>query len=117
MGGLKNKVYNSLPTVIKDLLISTDGWLVGSAVGNIKEDKDNTDYDVIVPNGESLMIAMRLFRANYIQLNSWGGFKITVGNIKIDLWVEELSHFIHTASRFTYAYSVKGSKLIGTCED
>jgi hypothetical protein len=87
MGGLK-EVYSKIPKKVRSLLIVTNGWLVGSAVDSIFENKEVNNYDIIVPDGESLMLAMQLYGNNPIVLNSWGGFRLVVDGVHVDIWVE-----------------------------
>jgi hypothetical protein len=68
------------------------------------------DFDIIVPSREKFqeMIHMQtnLFQYN---INSYGGIKLSLDGNSVDIWCEELSHFIRNANKVTFAYNYKGN--------
>jgi hypothetical protein len=75
------------------------GWIVGSAA-----DPNNTqprDYDVVVPhsrwNAAAFLIPLDA------KVNTFGGWKVTVNDIQIDVWPGELSWIMdRPATKFVW---------------
>lgn len=110
----KSKVYTDLDKQIKGILLITEGWLVGNAVNHIINNEEVNDYDIIVPSRELFQKYVLLASSSYpLTINNYGGVKILIDNdIKIDIWCEELSHFIGSSNRLTYLYNHKRNILL-----
>lgn len=108
------RVYESLPNLIKSILLTSEGWLVGSGPENMIYGGHTRDYDILVPSRELYQITCAQLRTYdpKVSLNTFGGLKFKLNNLEIDLWPEELGHFIMTAIKCKYAYNLKRSKLI-----
>lgn len=111
MSVAKNKLYTSLPNDVKDILISSKGWLVGNSIQNLLDDAVPKDYDIIVLADEYIT-ASPFITKYFDSFNTYGGFKLKVGNYTVDLWMESLEHFILSANKFTYAYNIRKNILI-----
>lgn len=107
----QQRIYRILPDPIKDLLLLSEGWLVGSSIIRLLEDISPTDYDIIVP-AEKWPAVFSYIRDKEPTFNSFGGVKIQIGDIIIDVWVESLDHFLHNVNIFTYAYNFKKNTLL-----
>lgn len=110
----KGKVYKELDRQIKSILLSTNGWLVGSSIEQICNGEEVRDYDIIVPSRDLFRkIVVNLVANHQCIFNSYGGVKCEIdAGVELDIWCEELSHFIHTANKMTYAYNHERCKLL-----
>jgi hypothetical protein len=113
---IKKKIYKELPIYIKSILLNNSGYLVGSAISRMIKGEIIKDYDIIIPDREMYMAAVRsltsISRAEH-QINTFGGMKFYVGEaVVIDIWCEELDHFITNATKQDYIYNMKRSLLI-----
>lgn len=111
---MKNRIYNELPSVIKNILLITEGWLVGNSALDILKDKEPKDYDIIVPSREMYSKMVTLLASQYdYDVNSYGGLKFNLDefDIKLDIWCEELDHFILNAKDISYLYNFKRNYL------
>lgn len=87
-------IYNALPTIIKKILILSNGWLVGSTINNIIENKSNKDYDILITDVDKFHeILLFLDQNNDIELNTFGGIKYKIGELYIDIWTSTLDKF------------------------
>ena len=111
---MKKQLYNNLNYVVKGVLINTKGWLVGRAPKDIIEGFNPSDYDIIVPNRSLFNSVVRLLASQYdFKLNNYGGFKFILDEkMSVDIWCEELSHFLLTANEVTYAFNMKRNQLL-----
>ncbi len=105
------EIYNNLPQKIKTLLLISEGWLVGSAPEKLLNSEIPKDYDIIVPSRELFQLTCCLFKNEKIDINTFGGIKIQINDLLIDIWCEELGHFIMTSTGCNYAFNLKRSKL------
>lgn len=104
------QVYGLLPAQIKTVLLLSEGWLVGSSVEKLLNGQDVKDYDVLVPSRELFQLTTaHLDNLNFIDfsLNTFGGLKVDLGTLSLDIWPEELGHFLQNCSAFNYVYSLK----------
>lgn len=106
------KICTHLPETIKNILLISEGWLVGSAVKHIIYGEVPKDYDILIPSRELYQIVCTTLRDYEYKINTFGGLKFKINGLEVDIWVEELGHFITTASAFDYAYNLRRSKLI-----
>lgn len=110
------KIYNSLPDYVKTILINGNGILIGGSIRNILEDQPVKDYDIIIPNREDFLNVIRtlqLDNAEDMYFNTFGGVKLIRqhSSYDIDVWCEELSHFLSTSSKTDYIYILKRELL------
>lgn len=94
------------PTVTS-ILLRTNGWLVGNAINDIIHDKKVSDYDIIVPNRELFQHLIKDISTKEFSINNYGGVKIDVDGLLIDIWCEELSDFLGNANKISYLYNHK----------
>lgn len=106
------KLYKNLPIEIKRILLISEGWLVGSAPEKLLNDEVPRDYDIVVPSAELFQLTCTLFAEYEVKINTFGGLKIKMGEIEVDVWVEELGHFIISALKCGYIYNLKSAKLL-----
>lgn len=107
------KVYINLPEEIKNILLLSEGWLVGGSLRDILINEIHPkDYDILVPSRELFQLTCSTLRNYPVKFNTFGGLKVQLPCGELDIWVEELDHFIITANVFEYAYNLKRSKLI-----
>ena len=110
-----NRLYRKLPEIIQSALLVSEGWLVGSSIGQILEEKKVNDFDIIVPNPNLYIITCKWLQtlSTDSRVNSFGGMKFELpGNIDIDIWPEELDHFLKNANKLEYFYSMKKNILL-----
>ena len=70
------------------------------------EDKKPKDFDIIIPDRSRYNAIVRSLTTDYkYKINNYGGIKVDTGTFTLDIWSEELDHFLLTANRFTYAYN------------
>lgn len=99
------EVYSALPKAIKSVLIQTNGWLVGGALENISVGRSIKDYDIVVTDNHTYHNFLSTFDS--IKLNTFGGAKIEIDGYQIDIWCEDLDHFLHTCIGSKYIYSLR----------
>lgn len=114
---IKLKLYKELPLTIKNLLLNSSGFLVGGAIDKLVLGEEPKDYDIIIPDRESFMSAVRFLHTSMVlEPNTFGGMKFTSldkdQSLVIDIWCEELSHFMVTATKMNFIYNMKRSLLI-----
>jgi len=110
----KKNFYRKLPELIKSILITSEGWLVGTSISQILESKNVTDYDIIVPDRELFQIVTKQLSVDFdCEINSYGGLKfIGEDGTVVDIWCEELGHFLMTANSIKYIYNHKRQIII-----
>ena len=116
MGNIK-ALYRCLPVHIKTLLIISNGWLVGGAIPNLLTSGISklNDFDIIVPDGGDFQNGLLYLHPHIknLTVNTYGGLKITLDDdTLIDIWVEELSHFISVAKNCEYVFNLKSQTLL-----
>lgn len=107
-------IYTKIPKKIKTLLINGEGWLVGGSCNSILNGNIPKDYDIIIPDRE-LYHRLLIFLGNEeytMTLNTFGGCKVTIDDIEVDLWCEELSHFLLNANKVNYIFNLKKVMLL-----
>lgn len=108
----KEKLYQYLPVSIKDLLLASDGWLVGGSIQNLLDDTQVKDYDIIIPE-DKLTLIFSTIRGNFQEFNTFGGYKLNLPTGEsVDIWVSSLDSFIKVSTKFSYAYNLRNSILI-----
>lgn len=107
-------LHRRLPLIIKSVLLSSEGWLVGSSVRKLIAKEYPKDYDIIVPSRELFeSTCIQLYAGKFqLEINSRGGLKFTNDSVQIDIWCEELDHFLKNCTSFDYAYCFKNQILI-----
>lgn len=112
----KVQLYNQLPQVIKSLLIASEGWLVGSSIVTTILGKESPkDYDIIVSSRELFQIGCKILALLEfsVSVNTFGGIKFKKDNISIDIWCEELSHYLRNRNTSKGpVYNLKSQILI-----
>lgn len=107
----QGRFYRELPKQIIDILAISQGWLVGSSISNILEGKTPKDYDIIIKDVNHIA-TYSYIRQFPIEFNSFGGFRVKIDDLSIDVWIEELDHFLLVANGFTYAYNFRKNLMI-----
>jgi hypothetical protein len=111
---MKRVIYNGLPQNIKTILLISEGWIVGKACENLIDMMPPKDYDIIVPSRELFQIVCKHLSAyGKPEINSFGGLKFDMMGYDVDIWCEELDHYLRNASYLGYAYNFKKSIMIG----
>ncbi len=105
------EICHELPKPIFNVLLATEGWLVGSAVSSMINDENPRDYDIIVPANKWRLVNAVL-NGTPFKLNSFGGLKYTTNTWELDIWPEELDHFLKTCLKFEYALNISNYILL-----
>ncbi len=108
----KEVIYSNIPVEIKDILVTTEGWLVGASASNLAQGTIPADYDIIVPSREKFQNAMLHLHGFDYGFNTYGGLKFQVDDMVVDIWCEELSHFLLNANRVGFVYNLKRNILL-----
>lgn len=104
-----------MPIEIKDILLISNGWLVGNACIDLLEDRIPKDFDIIVPNRELFHTTskmMALMSEEDSEFNIYGGLKFTINGISIDIWCQELDYFLLNCKKLNYIFNMKKSILM-----
>lgn len=111
---MKNKLYKNLNVRVKNILLLSEGWLVGNSITNIINDDKVNDYDIVVPDRALYHNILFLAHTNNFSyhVNSYGGMKLVSDTLTIDIWCEELSHFMLTAKELKFIYNYKRNILL-----
>lgn len=113
-----NRIYRKLPELIQSTLLISEGWLVGSSIAQLLENKEVKDYDILVPSREKYQIVCKMLSdiSNINMVNSFGGMKFEIGPlddiINIDIWPEELDHFLKNGNKLQYFYNMKKNIML-----
>lgn len=109
-----NRLYKELPEIIQAILLTSEGWLVGSSINQILNKEVVKDYDIIVPSRELFMIVCKFVSSitDKVKINSFGGIKIQILDTEIDIWCEEFDHFLKTANKLDYFFNMKRNILL-----
>jgi len=104
------KIYRKFPKIVNDLLHHSNGWLVGSAINEILEERVPRDWDIIVTDIEmwgNVNSCLTMINDLQIKVNTYGGMKIRqLGtDVEIDLWLETLEHYLHSTAKYKYIYN------------
>ena len=120
----RKKVYAHLPTIVKTILLMSEGYLVGGALRDIHSGEvEPKDYDIIVPFDRWEFLVNSLKHTNKtFTLNTFGGFKyvlpLTVRgldtHICVDVWPAEIGTFLQSHGRSEFLYSLKHNLLLTT---
>lgn len=110
----KKAIYDNLPDIIKAILLQSYGWLVGGAPDALISGIKVNDYDIVVENRQLYQEVIKTLSVSGFQLeiNSFGGCKFTSDQVEIDIWCEELGHFIQTSTQEGHIYNFRRSKLL-----
>lgn len=110
----KTTIYNNLPQLIKAVLLNSYGWLVGSSPSLLMNGNNPKDYDIIVENREHYQDVIKFLSVSGMKtnINSFGGLKFTNEEIEIDIWCEELGHYLLNGRQVGYIYCLRGDKLL-----
>lgn len=99
---MENEIYKNMPVIIRQLLIITEGWLVGSSVENLQHGLHQGDFDVIVEDRELFMRGVQYLTAHRWKVisNTYGGLKFyDEAGPSLDIWSESLHHFLLNRSK------------------
>lgn len=110
---MSNKVfYKLLPTEIKTILIISEGWLVGSSIQSLLDGKAVSDYDIVIPNRENFQNALLYLKGlGKVEITTFGGMKSKTDKMIIDIWCEELGHFLQNSLSQTYIFNLTKQML------
>ena len=73
-----------------------NGWIVGSAANPQKNILQVKDVDVIIPFSEWNKVT-GLIPNNAVK-NSYGGWKYIEDGITVDVWTDDLNHFMNSSN-------------------
>ena len=110
-----NRIYRKLPELIQSTLLISEGWLVGSSIAQLLENKEVKDYDILVPSREKYQIICKMLfgLADQAIINTFGGMKYIFSNgLNIDIWPEELDHFLKNGNKLQYFYNMKKNIML-----
>ncbi len=112
------EIYSKLPSDVKSILVLSNGWLVGSAVEKVLNGETPKDYDIIVPDSEGWKNVFVYLKRIYtkLEVNTYGGIKVTSEGFSFDIWPETLDSFINTAKSYKYIYNCNHQNLIEKSE-
>lgn len=92
-----NRRYRDLPSVVHNILLTYNGWLVGSAAlwytSPTVELPLPNDFDILVPP-KWFMDACRLLREHSIHINSFGGLKAKKDGHTLDVMALTFDEFL-----------------------
>jgi hypothetical protein len=111
----QNRIYRKLPYYVQSALLISEGWLVGKSIYNILENREVKDYDIIVPSRELFQVVCKMLFsiAEQANINSFGGYKVKLPDgTDIDIWCEELDHFLKNSKYIEYIYNMKKNIIL-----
>lgn len=79
-----------MPEQVRFLCWEYDGWVVGGAASGGEPPRD---WDVIVPPAHWIPVAHYL-KTWHPQMNSFGGWKLNLGDVSLDVWPTSLDGYI-----------------------
>ncbi len=115
---MRKKLYRLLPTLIRTILLNSDGWLTGSSMQKLLDGEKPRDYDLFVSDFDLYQNTCLFMKsmATSFDLNSRGGMKFIIEGIEIDIWPQNLEQFMKNASHYDYLYNFRSQILITTVE-
>lgn len=108
-------LHRKFPDIVKSALLCSEGWVVGGAIDAMLMDETVRDYDIVVPSRELYQVTVLNLKAcgdAKCELNSYGGLKFTFKDVTIDIWCEELGHFLMSTNRLSSIYNYKRQILL-----
>lgn len=93
----KKEIYDKLPQEVKDILFQSEGWLVGSSVGNLSEEREVRDYDILITDSKLFAKATSGLSYYFNRFTTFGRINLDVNGVSIDIWHQSLEDFIHLA--------------------
>lgn len=104
--------YKLLPLEIRTILIISEGWLVGSSIKSLLEGEPVNDYDIVIPNRENFQNALLYLKGlGTVEITTFGGMKLKTDKMIIDIWCEELGHFLQNSLDQTYIFNLTKQML------
>jgi len=94
-----------LPTLVRQLGLYCDAWLVGGSV----DDDNPKDYDVVVPYSQWNKACMLLPKE--VKFNTFGGIKCVSDGFSIDVWIDDLTSLC-TSNKFSVAMHINSGNII-----
>lgn len=105
--------YKLLPPKVKTLLVISEGWLVGSAIKALLAGEKVNDYDIVIPNRECFQNAILYLKSfGTLEITTLGAMRLKAETIIIDIWCEELGHFLQSALEQTYIFNLTKQILL-----
>lgn len=105
--------YKLLPAEVKTILIISEGWLVGSSIKSLLEGSTVNDYDIVIPNRENFQNGLLYLKGlGMIEITTFGAMRLKTCNITIDIWCEELGHFLQNSLEYTYIFNLTKQILL-----
>lgn len=111
----KKIIYERLPQFIKAILVQSYGWLVGSTPeAFLNGAAIIKDYDILVEDKNLYQDVVKMLSASGFQheFNSFGGNKFTNDKFEIDIWCEDLGHFLQNSTQAGYIYHLRRSRIL-----
>ena len=84
-------------------------------IAQLLENKEVKDYDILVPSREKYQIICKMLfgLADQAIINTFGGMKYIFSNgLNIDIWPEELDHFLKNGNKLQYFYNMKKNIML-----
>lgn len=93
-----------LPTIVLNWLLNNRAWLIGSGAKSYLMDGDMPrDLDIIVPPDQWQAVCRAIPRDIPIKINNFGGLKVKLEGIEVDVWPQHLDDYIALSPRPGYA--------------
>ena len=105
---IKYDRFSKLPLIVRSFSYNNNGWVVGGGAAYLLglTSEQPRDWDILIPL-EEWYKACKSFPVGSVT-NSFGGVKIKVDDIEVDVWGDSLSNFISTQNVWpNYAVHIK----------
>lgn len=112
MNILHSRIQNFQP-LVRSLIYTHDGWIVGGAAKFIVglTDEDPRDIDILIPFYEWGKASRIIPRGS--PANSFGGFKVKCGDVDVDVWAGDIGWFMcHTSLIDDIALNVNSRTIL-----
>lgn len=104
--------YHKLPQEVTNLLVISDGWLVGSSIDQTIKGERIKDYDIIVTDLSKYGSAVNYMRVYPHEFNTFGGLKFRLPNFYIDLWPQDFERFISMIAKDSKLFKLNGRMML-----
>lgn len=82
-----------LPSFVRTLCWNHEGWVVGGGAKYlIGLTRDYKDWDIIIPSHKWMDVPPII--PHKTESNTFGGYKVNIEKCSVDVWCEDLGHFI-----------------------
>ena len=109
---MNKEIYNLLPQEIKNILFISNGWVVGSSIEKLKNKEEVRDYDILITDNELFAKSISSLKSCFDKFTTFGGIKLKINNLSIDIWCQSLEDFIFKSSKRGIMFNMRKNIIL-----